>query len=159
MILPEVRMGSLLKPLGWTLATAESCTGGLISHRLTDISGSSTYFAGGFVVYSNEAKMKFLNVKEETLIKHGAVSEQVAIEMAHGAKAALGTHLAVSVTGIAGPGGGTDEKPVGLTFIALATPENVMAKRFIWDGSRTENKELSATTALEMIIEYLESRS
>lgn len=151
----EEYVGDLLRIQKLTLATAESCTGGLMGHRLTNIAGSSDYYLGGIIAYSNQAKMQVLNVQEKTLITYGAVSEQVASEMARGARIALHSDMAVSVTGIAGPGGGTAEKPVGLTYIALATPELLLVRRFVWDGNRIMNKDASADAAFNMIIEYL----
>ncbi|MBZ0304687.1 MAG: CinA family protein [Anaerolineae bacterium] len=151
----EEHVGDLLRVQRLTLASAESCTGGLIGHRLTNIAGSSDYYLGGIIAYSNQAKMQALNVQEKTLTTYGAVSEQVASEMARGARDALQSDMAVSVTGIAGPGGGTDEKPVGLTYIALATPELLLVRRFVWDGNRIMNKDASADAAFNMIIEYL----
>jgi len=155
MTLLEVRAGELLKAQGKTVVTAESCTGGLIAHRLTNVSGSSAYLLGGIVAYSNEAKMNLLKVQESTLIAVGAVSEEVAGEMALGARTLFHADFALSVTGIAGPDGGTDEKPVGLTYIGLATPEMVQVERFVWDGDRESNKDFSADAALKMLIEHL----
>ena len=114
----EEQVGELLSQRGWTLAVAESCTGGLLGHRITNVSGSSAYFEGGIISYSNEAKEAVLAVPREILIEHGAVSRETALAMARGARRVLGTDLAVSVTGIAGPGGATAEKPVGLAYIA-----------------------------------------
>src|SRR5215207_10419508 len=110
----EAQVGELLNARGWTICAAESCTGGLIAHRLTNIAGSSNYVLGGIVSYSNEAKQKLLGVHEATLIAHGAVSEETAAEMVQGVRAVFDADVAVSITGIAGPGGGTAEKPVGL---------------------------------------------
>jgi nicotinamide-nucleotide amidase len=149
-------VGEALKRAGFTISTAESCTGGLIGSLITDVSGSSDYMLGGIISYSNEAKMKFLNVQEQTLKDHGAVSQQTAEEMARGAKTVFGSDVAVSVTGIAGPGGGTPDKPVGLTYIGLATPDgHITVKRFVWSGGREENKRASAEAALQMIANYL----
>jgi PncC family amidohydrolase len=155
----EVRAGKLLQARGWMVSTAESCTGGLIASRLTDISGSSAYVMGGAVTYSNEAKMNLLKVQLETLQQYGAVSEQTAAEMAIGARRLFGTQIAVSVTGIAGPGGSTPTKPVGLTYIGLSA-EGLDAERVIrrvWDGDRIQNKQYSADAALMLMIEYLEA--
>jgi PncC family amidohydrolase len=154
---PESQLGELLKARKWTITTAESCTGGLIMHRLTNVSGSSAYILGGIVTYSNEMKMKFLNVQSDTLIQYGAVSEQTAREMAHGARALFGASIAVSVTGIAGPGGGTTEKPVGLTYIGLSAEglDQEVVRRFVWSGSREENKASSAGAALELALSFL----
>ena len=154
----EVRVGKLLIARGWTISAAESCTGGLIMSRLTDISGSSAYVLGGAVTYSNEAKMQIVKVKAETLAQYGAVSEQTAAEMAVGARQLFGTHVALSVTGIAGPGGGTPTKPVGLTYIGLSAeglPESRVIRR-VWEGDRVENKRSSADAALGLLIDYLE---
>jgi PncC family amidohydrolase len=155
MTLPEVRAGELLTSLGKTVVTAESCTGGLIAHRLTNVSGSSAYVLGGVVAYSNEVKMKVLKVQESTLIAVGAVSEQVAQQMAVGARNLFEADFALSVTGIAGPDGGTDDKPVGLTYIGLASSAGAQVTRFVWDGDRESNKESSAEAALQMLVEAL----
>ena len=110
----EADLGKRLREREWTLATAESCSGGLIAHRITNVPGSSGYFLGGVVSYSNGAKVRMLDVRPESLDSYGAVSEEVAREMAEGAKNYFGSDVAIAVTGIAGPGGGTAEKPVGL---------------------------------------------
>ena len=136
---------------GLTLSAAESCTGGLIAHRITNISGSSTYFLGGIVSYSNDAKERLLGVPHEMLVAHGAVSEPVARSMAEGARRVFGTNYAVGVTGIAGP----PEKPVGLVYIAIAGPhDTIIAKRF-FTGSRESIKEQTADTALTLLLEQL----
>ena len=152
----ELRVGNLLSQRRITISTAESCTGGLISHRLTDIPGSSAYFLGGIVAYSYEAKAALLNVSWDTLNTKGAVSPETVLEMARGARHALGADIAVSVSGIAGPGGGTDEKPVGTTWIGLVTPEGEWTRHFVWDGDRAKNKFLSGEAALQFILDYLE---
>jgi len=152
---PEVMIGQLLRQHHLTLAAAESCTGGLIGHRLTDVPGSSDYFLGGIIAYSNEIKERLLGVKLETLQTHGAVSAETAIEMARGARRALGTDLAVSVTGIAGPGGGTADKPIGLTYIAVAAVNYERVERFVWDSDRSGNKWASSEAALQMLRDYL----
>jgi len=151
------RAGELLKQMGLTLSLAESCTGGLIAHRITNISGSSNYFRGGVVAYSNEAKEKILGVPHEILIRYGAVSEETARAMAEGARRLLASDLALAVTGIAGPTGGTPEKPAGLVYIALAAEEEVRCGRHIWNGDRLQNKAQSAEAALEMLIAYLKA--
>ncbi|MDX2074942.1 MAG: CinA family protein [bacterium] len=139
-----------------TICTAESCTGGLVGHRLTNVSGSSIYMLGGIIAYANAIKQGVLGVSENTLIAHGAVSEAVAGEMALGAIRVLGADIAVSITGIAGPSGGTPEKPVGLTFIGLADKNGIYAVRqHIWSFDREGNKTASADAALSLIIEYL----
>ena len=152
---PERELGDLLSRKGQTIAVAESCTGGLVAHRLTNVSGSSAYYLGGFVAYANEAKEALLGVRHETLLKHGAVSEQTALEMARGARRRIGAEIGVSVTGIAGPTGGTPEKPVGLVYIGLA-PEGVdLWEKHTWEGNRSENKDLSAEAALKLLLKYL----
>jgi nicotinamide-nucleotide amidase len=153
----EARVGAMLRAKGWTISTAESCTGGLVMHRLTNVAGSSDYVLGGIVAYSNEAKQSVLHVQERTLIEHGAVSEPVAAEMASCARALFGTDMAVSVTGIAGPGGGTAQKPVGLTYIGVAAPGRIqIVRRYVWDGDREANKTFSAEAALDLVLEALE---
>lgn len=154
----EEEIGMLLSAQHLTLATAESCTGGLVAHRITNIAGSSAYFVGGFVVYANEAKEALLGVRHETLLTHGAVSEQTAREMASGARLRLGADVAVAVTGIAGPTGGTPEKPVGLVYIALSAPDAERCQRHVWAGSRLANKEQSAEAVLGQLLAYLQER-
>ena len=150
----EARLGAALRTLGWTISAAESCTGGLVMHRLTNIAGSSSYVQGGVVTYSNEAKHKLIGVRDETLMTYGAVSEQTAAEMAQGVRALFDTDLAVSITGIAGPGGGTPDKPVGLTYIGLARREQEpQVRRHVWDGDREANKQASAEAALAWVLE------
>lgn len=151
------RAGELLKKMGLTLSLAESCTGGLIAHRITNIPGSSNYFLGGVVAYSNEAKERLLGVPHETLLRYGAVSEETARAMAEGVRRLLVSDQALAVTGIAGPSGGTPEKPVGLVYIALAAEEEVRCERHIWKGDRLQNKAQSAEAALEMLIAYLKT--
>ncbi len=154
----ELDIGHILRERNLKLATAESCTGGLISDRITDIPGSSDYFVGGFVAYAYEAKVATLGVSWETLNTKGAVSPETVLEMARGACIALGANIAVSVSGIAGPGGGTPEKPVGTTWIGLVTPEGEWTRHFIWDGDRRENKVKSAEAALQMLLDYLQEK-
>lgn len=147
----EAVVGDALKRRGWTLAVAESCTGGLVGHRVTGIPGSSAYFLGGVESYANSAKMKLLGVTRETLEAHGAVSEACAGEMAAGARAALAADVAVSTTGIAGPGGGTKEKPVGYTCFGLATPDGVITRTHQLWGTRDWVKLLASQVALDMV--------
>lgn len=147
-----------LRKSGLKLVTAESCTGGLISHRITDIPGASEYFLGGIVAYAYEAKASLLGVSWDTLNTKGAVSRETVLEMARGARRALNADLAVSVSGIAGPGGGTPEKPVGFTWIGLVTPKDEWARQFIWDGDRERNKQSSCDAALQLVLDYLEEK-
>lgn len=154
------KVGDLLKAQNLTISTAESCTGGLILSTLTDISGSSAYVMGGVVTYSNEAKQKMVDVKESTLNEYGAVSEPTAREMAIGARKLFQTDYALSVTGIAGPGGGSDEKPVGLTFIGLAGHDGLVAvQRHVWDSDRIGNKQASVSAALTLLLTMLDSEN
>jgi PncC family amidohydrolase len=141
---------------GLTVAVAESCTGGLVGHVITEVAGSSGYFLGGPIVYSDAAKEALLGVPFESLSAHGAVSAQVARAMAHGARERLGADVAVAVTGIAGPDGGTPAKPVGLTYVAVADAQGDDVRRFVWTGGRTENKVASARAALEQLVARVE---
>jgi nicotinamide-nucleotide amidase len=134
-----------------TLALAESCTGGCIAQRMTDVPGASVVFLGGVVSYANSIKEKFLGVRAETLQQYGAVSEAVAREMALGTRENFGSDFAIAVTGIAGPGGGTPEKPVGTVFIALASASGVEVKKFLNVWERATFKQVTATQALEML--------
>lgn len=152
----EAQVGEMLLACGYTICTAESCTGGLILHLLTNIAGSSTYVLGGVVAYSNQVKQSLLKVKQGTLIAHGAVSEQTASEMVIGARDLLRADVAISVTGIAGPDGGTASKPVGLTYIGLAAPGDIfIVRRHIWDGDREAIKKASAEAALRLVLDTL----
>ncbi len=144
-----------LKQRGWKLAAAESCTGGMISSAIVDISGSSEVFQAGYVTYANEAKQKMVGVKQETLAQFGAVSEQTAREMAEGARRAAGVEIAVSVTGIAGPGGGSKEKPVGLGYIAVATPDRTVCQEFHLSGNRMKIRTLMMKNALKMVLDQV----
>jgi PncC family amidohydrolase len=150
-----VRIGERLRERGLRLATAESCTGGLIGHRLTNVPGSSTYYVGGVVVYSYEAKVRILGVQWETLEAHGAVSEPVVMEMAVGVRRVLATDIGISVSGIAGPGGGTPEKPVGLTWIGLSAPDLSRAMKKEFSGDRESIKGQAAEAALTLVLDYL----
>lgn len=152
-------VGELLQSQSLTLSVAESCTGGLLGHRLTDAPGSSNYFVGGVVAYSYQAKEQILGVRRDTLERFGAVSEQTALEMASGARRLFGSDLALAVTGIAGPGGGTPDKPVGLVYIALAASDRQVCQGYVWDGDRAGNKAYSARAALEILLDYLRQRT
>jgi PncC family amidohydrolase len=147
----EVVVGRLLRARGLTVALAESCTGGLVGHRLTQVAGSSAYFERGFVVYSNEAKRALLGVPASVLRKHGAVSAPCAEAMARGARERTHTDVGVSVTGIAGPDGGTLAKPVGTVFVGLADKEGAVVERHRFDRDREGNKVLSAVRALDLL--------
>lgn len=135
------------------VATAESCTGGMIASAITDVPGSSAVFGYGMVTYSNEAKTAILGVKEETLEKFGAVSEETAYEMVRGLQRVSGADVAISVTGIAGPGGGSEQKPVGLVYMGLAKGEEVYVKKNLFSGSRDEIRHQTVSTALHFIAE------
>jgi PncC family amidohydrolase len=154
----EMRISIMLNKKRLTLATAESCTGGLVASRITDVSGSSAYFLGGIVAYSYEAKASLLGVSWDTLNTKGAVSRETVIEMAQGARRVFTADIAVSVSGIAGPGGGTPDKPVGTVWVGLATPSGEEARHFVWEGDRILNKQLSSEAALQFILDYLEGR-
>jgi PncC family amidohydrolase len=138
-----------------TVATAESCTGGLLAHTLTNVSGSSEYFDQGVISYSNKAKQDVLGVPEEVLKKYGAVSKQVAELMAQAIRQRASVDYGLATTGIAGPTGGTKDKPVGLVFIAIATKDSVVVKRFLFSGDRLANKESTCTATLELLLDLL----
>lgn len=140
---------------GLSLATAESCTGGLIGHVITEHPGSSAYYAGGAVTYSDAVKEAQLGVSPLALRAHGAVSAQVAAAMAEGACRRFATDLAVAVTGIAGPDGGSEAKPVGLTYVAVAGVAGLEVRRHLWHGDRASNKIRSAEAALQLLLERL----
>jgi nicotinamide-nucleotide amidase len=144
---------------GLTVSVAESCTGGMIAAALTDVPGSSGYFLGGVVSYADAAKATLLSVPQASLAAHGAVSAQVARAMAIGVRERLGASLAVSVTGISGPAGGTDDKPVGLTYVGVADGRGTDVRRFTWGGDRTVNRYESARAALELLVERAEALS
>ncbi len=152
----EERVGEKLRKTGGTVATAESCSGGLISHRITNVPGSSAYFMGGAVTYSNEAKTKVLGVDDGSLEEHGAVSEQVAKEMAGGAQERFAADYAVACTGVAGPAGGTKDKPVGTVYIAVATPGGTRVERCHFEGDRDRIKQQTADRALTLLLESIE---
>lgn len=147
----EETVGALLRERGLTVATAESCTGGLVAHRLTNVPGSSAYVRGGVVAYANDAKQRLLGVASTTLASHGAVSEEAAAEMAAGARQSLGADIAVSTTGIAGPDGGTPEKPVGTVCLGLSSADETLAARYQFWGTRDWVKLLASQVALEWI--------
>ena len=151
----EETVGAQLAGRGWTIALAESCTGGLIGHRLTQVAGSSAYVDRGVVCYSNQAKMELLGVPEHVLIEHGAVSPPVAQAMAEGIRMRSGVEVGLSVTGIAGPSGGTPEKPVGLVYVGLATSQGSHTKRFTFHGGRSMIKLRASQGALDVVRRWM----
>lgn len=151
----EEKTGTLLRQQGLTVAVAESATGGLISSSITDIPGSSDYFKGSVVSYSDDIKVEILGVRRETLNRYGAVSDQTAREMALGIRKLMGTDIGISDTGIAGPGGATPEKPAGLFYIAISSEQGEKVERHLFHGNRYENKRSAAMRALNLIKEYL----
>ena len=155
----EEIIGELLKEKKLTLSTAESCTGGLISSRITDIPGSSEYYEGGINTYSYKAKVDALGVKKKSLKKHGAVSEKIAMQMARGVRKYFKTDIGISVTGIAGPGGATEDKPVGLVWIGYSDKEKTFAKKFLFGNNREVNKRRSSQAALDLLRQELILRS
>lgn len=148
-------IGGLLKQRGWTVAVAESCTGGYLAHQFTRVPGSSVYFQGGVVSYANDAKTAFLGLKPETLQAHGAVSEETIRQMAEGARQRFGTTFGLATSGIAGPDGGTPEKPVGTIWIAAATPKTTHVQRLQLGGSREQNIHLTALNVLNLLRKIL----
>lgn len=152
-----MRLGEACLQRGLTVATVESCTGGLVGHLITEVAGSSAYYVGGFVTYSNDLKRASAGVGDDILAAHGAVSAQVALAMASGGRERTGADIAVSVTGIAGPDGGTAEKPVGLTYVAVADAAGATVRRFTWTGDRAGNKRQSAAAALDLLIERIDA--
>lgn len=151
----SVAVGQLLTERGETLSTAESCTGGLIGHRITSVAGSSTYYKGGVISYSNEIKERVLGVDGELLERHGAVSEPVVRQMAEGVRRLMDTDYGVATSGVAGPGGGTAEKPVGMVWIAVATREVTKSKCLQLSYDRGGNISASADAVLELLIEQI----
>lgn len=154
----ESRVGAALRQRGLRLAAAESCTGGLVGHRVTNIPGSSTYYMGSITAYAYEAKVRMLGVKWETLEAYGAVSSQVVSEMALGVRRALAADIGVSISGIAGPGGGTAEKPVGLVCFGLSTNDGLWTTNQHFPGNRISVKEQAADFILQYILTYLEGK-
>ena len=152
------RLGKMLLDRGMTLACAESCTGGMIGSALTDPAGASGFFLGSAVTYSNDAKERILGVSHDTLLQHGAVSPETAGEMVRGAMRVYGSDAAIAVTGIAGPGGATETKPVGLVYIAVADGPRVVVSKNQFDGGRAEVREATVRTALTLMAELLEGR-
>lgn len=151
-----IQVGDILRSRHLILGTAESCTGGRIANIITQVPGSSDYFAGGVVSYSNEVKYNVLGVSEESLVQYGAVSQSVVEQMALGAIRILGCNCSVATSGIAGPGGGTPDKPVGTVWIAAALNEKVVSSCFHFGTERSDNIEKAAHTALEMLLRLIE---
>ena len=151
-------LGALLRERGMTVATAESCTGGKVGDTITSVAGSSDYFLGGVISYSNDAKVALLGVDPDTLRSEGAVSEPVARQMAEGVRTRFGAGIGLSTTGIAGPGGGTAEKPVGLVFVAAATEDGTVCRRHLFAGARDDVKRSSAEAVLSLAVELLARR-
>jgi PncC family amidohydrolase len=149
------RIQSAMIARGLTLTTAESCTGGLVGNILTEVPGSSGYYVGGLISYSNGLKEHELRVEAATLERHGAVSAQTCVAMAEGARSRYGASLGLAITGIAGPDGGTDQKPVGLTYVGVADSMGHDVRRHVWSGDRHSNKLQSAQAALELLLERL----
>ncbi|NQT32633.1 MAG: CinA family protein [Candidatus Omnitrophica bacterium] len=149
----EEKVARLFKKKKKTLCFAESCTGGLISHLVTNVSGSSGYFPGGIIAYSNSVKVSTLGVPGKTIKEHGAVSREVAVQMAKGARDVLNSDAAVSITGIAGPSGGSTRKPVGLAYMAFVSKGKCRTKKVLFKGDRSSIKEKFARSALEFVIE------
>ena len=157
-----IKIGELLRSKGLWLATAESCTGGLLGHLITAIAGSSDYYLGGFITYSNETKERWLGVAHATLVQFGAVSRETVQEMARGVRNALGEKIhpekiiGISISGVAGPGGGSPEKPVGTVWIGVSGADGEEAVKFHFKGDRGEVKNRSAEKALDLLVRYLQ---
>jgi PncC family amidohydrolase len=151
-----VELGTALRAKGMKLAVAESCTGGKVSDMITSVAGSSDYFLGGVVSYSNEAKVALLQVDSGMLMSEGAVSEAVAVQMADGARRAFGADVGLSTTGIAGPGGGSASKPIGLVFIAVSVRDTRVCRRHVFPGSREDVKRGSSEAAIALAREVLD---
>jgi nicotinamide-nucleotide amidase len=151
----EEEIGSLLRQKGLTLGVVESATGGLISHRITNVAGSSDYYKGSVTAYSNEVKSGVVGVGEDTLIQYGAVSPQIAEELAEGGKLLLGADICIADTGIAGPSGATAEKPVGLFYLGLSHGEMTYSRKHQFQGDREQNKQSAAEAALNWLKDYL----
>lgn len=154
----EKQFGKIFREKGVTIATAESCTGGYIAHLITSVPGSSDYFKGSVVSYANEVKIKVLGVNSNDLDREGAVSETVVLQMAEGVKKLLGTDYAVSTSGIAGPDGGTPEKPVGTVWIGVATPVKTFARKFVFSFTRERNIAKAGAKALELVLQEVNAR-
>ncbi|MCC6299940.1 MAG: CinA family protein [Anaerolineales bacterium] len=151
----ETQIGIILRERGLKIAFAESCTGGLVGDRVTNIAGSSEYFIGSMVAYAYEAKANLLGVSWDTLNKYGAVSKETVLEMARGARKNFQADIAASISGRAGPGGGTESKPVGTVWMALTASDGEWTRSFLFSGNRTQVKAASADAALQFVLDYL----
>lgn len=149
------RIGRLLLARSWKLAVAESCTGGLVGHIITEISGSSAFFQGGVISYANEVKRDLLSVPQEMLNEYGAVSHPTAQAMAQGVRRLLHVEVGVAITGVAGPTGGSVEKPVGTVYVAVSSPLGDQVQHHLWDADRSGNKVFSAQAALLLVEQHL----
>ena len=154
----EVRLGELFEGSELWLAVTESSTGGLLGHLITNVPGSSTYFKGGVIAYANEVKADVLGVSSQTLDTFGAVSKETVIEMARGVRRILDSDIGVAISGIAGPGGGTDEKPVGTTVIGMSALEKETSKLFVFTGDRLDIKTQAARAAMQLVIDFLKEQ-
>jgi PncC family amidohydrolase len=154
----EVRLGQLFEGSELWLAVTESSTGGLLGHLITNVPGSSTYFKGGVIAYANEVKADVLGVSSQTLDTFGAVSKETVIEMARGVRKVLDADIGVAISGIAGPGGGTDEKPVGTTVIGMSALEKETTKLFVFKGNRLDIKTQAAQAAMQLVVDFLEEQ-
>jgi len=152
----EAQVGVLLKRLSLRLAVAESCTGGLVGHRLTNVPGSSAYYLGSITAYAYEVKIHLLGVQQKTLELYGAVSKETVLEMATGVRKVMGADIGISISGVAGPDGGSPEKPVGLVWIGLSTDRTETAWKHLWQGDRLKIKEQSVQQALQNLVNYLD---
>lgn len=155
----EVRLATALVERNLTLSTAESCTGGGLSHLLTEIPGASAFFLGGVIAYQNDVKIQWLGVPLETLTHHGAVSSQTAVAMAEGCRSRFKTDIAVSITGIAGPSGGSAEKPVGLVYLAVAANRQTRVAEHRFSGNRERVRDQAIAAALKLILEAIKDKT
>ncbi len=153
-----IELADTFNDLGYQLAVAESCTGGMLAAAITDLAGVSSFFVGGVVSYSNEVKQGLLGVPPEVLADHGAVSEQTAQAMAEGVRNRLEVDVGVGITGIAGPDGATDRKPVGLVYVAVATADQTLCREDVWPGDRAAVRRASVGAALQLILSAVGSR-
>ena len=157
MISVEENLVQTLAEMGLTISTAESCTGGMVASTIIDVPGASDVYNEGFITYSNDAKIKYLNVSEEVLESFGAVSEEVVRQMALGCRNATGSDVSIATSGVAGPGGGTVEKPVGLVYIACAYKDIVAIKHYKFEGDRTQIRKQATTEAISVALDLLEN--